>query len=738
MKSETKTTLKYAVQDQLGKLLAMEDIEVMHGNFETASFNPSERILRLPIWKDVSNDTYRMLLAHEVGHALFTPDRLEELQKRDDLKKIPFAIFNIVEDIRIEQKMQKKYPGTISSFIAGYKELHTKNFFKINKEFEDYGFFDRINLKWKLQNLENIPMSIEESDLYNEGCNLETFDDVIEFCKKLYDFEKNKEEQPKQEEQEESGQESSGQEQEQESSGQEQEQESSGQEQEQESSGQEQESSGQEEQEESGQEESGQEQEQEESGQEEQESSGQEQERMNNTETDGDGEEVKEPETTDSFNESLKENTVLDDNTSYLNKIPFKKFKKTIKTWKDLRAERTKEYENMFERSTESEYISEKMFSEYCGNKAKFAEWMKEKEKVAIQIWREFERKKSAWEYSRSSVAKTGNIDVNKLHKFKFDDQLFKSISVNADGKNHGLVFFLDWSGSMNYQAGDMITQLSYLTIFCRKAKIPFEVYTFTSLSDDKSLAIGNTIDVRDLTIIKQLDSNMNEKEFKETLFYLYINANNKYFSGLSEYDRMGGTPTIETLLYAVDILEEFVSANNIQKLTTMILSDGEPNMMRALTSEGKSTFLRNKAKLKLKNKYIDFGGCTLDIAMMLTKELSNMIPNNNVIGFFLPNHKRDLQRKIAKMASVKTSDYKAELKKNGVISADNEFGYDTFFVLPTENNTNEDQEFEFDTTKLDMNKKGAQNKLARHFSKFNSEKKKKRIFVNLLTNKIA
>ena len=57
--------------------------------------------------------------------------------------------------------------------------------------------------------------------------------------------------------------------------------------------------------------------------------------------------------------------------------------------------------------------------------------------------------KKSTDQYSRTSVAKTGVLDCSKLHTYKYSEDLFKKINVVPDGKNHGLIFILDWSGSM-------------------------------------------------------------------------------------------------------------------------------------------------------------------------------------------------------------------------------------------------------------------------------------------------
>ena len=57
----------------LARLLANENITVQQGNFETAYFDIVNRVLGLPLFKDMSNDLYDLMIGHEVSHALYTP-----------------------------------------------------------------------------------------------------------------------------------------------------------------------------------------------------------------------------------------------------------------------------------------------------------------------------------------------------------------------------------------------------------------------------------------------------------------------------------------------------------------------------------------------------------------------------------------------------------------------------------------------------------------------------------------
>ena len=119
-------SVNHEIKSQLARLLATEDLVVEHKKVETACFNVHTRVLTLPLWERASSGLYDMLVGHEVGHALFTPDEdwLEE-------HKIPQQFVNIVEDARVEKLMKRKYAVLAKTFYSGYKELHEDDFFSI-------------------------------------------------------------------------------------------------------------------------------------------------------------------------------------------------------------------------------------------------------------------------------------------------------------------------------------------------------------------------------------------------------------------------------------------------------------------------------------------------------------------------------------------------------------------------------------------------------------------------------
>ena len=66
----------HSAKSQLAKLLATENITVQHKpDAKTAWFDVKNRVLSLPVWREMSNDLYDLLVVHEVGHALDTPGR---------------------------------------------------------------------------------------------------------------------------------------------------------------------------------------------------------------------------------------------------------------------------------------------------------------------------------------------------------------------------------------------------------------------------------------------------------------------------------------------------------------------------------------------------------------------------------------------------------------------------------------------------------------------------------------
>ena len=191
-------TVQHEIKSQLAKLLATEDIVVEHKQVETAEFNVQTRVLTLPMWEKASNGVIDMLVGHEVGHALYTPDTewWKEVQ-------IPQQFVNVVEDARIEKLIKRRYEGLNKTFYNAYHELSDKDFFEIeNKDLDELNLADRVNLHFKIGHFVDIDFDIEENLLVSKIELAETFDEVLVLAKQLYDLTKQKIEEDRQERQE--------------------------------------------------------------------------------------------------------------------------------------------------------------------------------------------------------------------------------------------------------------------------------------------------------------------------------------------------------------------------------------------------------------------------------------------------------------------------------------------------------------------------------------------------------
>ena len=179
----------------LAKLLATENITVEHRKVETAYFDLGNRLLVVPIWKEMNNDILDMLLAHEIGHALYTPQA--EWVAAVESKVAPHSYLNIVEDARIEKLIKRKYPGLSQSFIKGYRDLIANDFFKTkDRDVNEMLLIDRLNMHFKMSHVES---NIEfdgpiELEFVERMANVETFKDVELLASDLADYCKNESE----------------------------------------------------------------------------------------------------------------------------------------------------------------------------------------------------------------------------------------------------------------------------------------------------------------------------------------------------------------------------------------------------------------------------------------------------------------------------------------------------------------------------------------------------------------
>lgn len=611
-------SVNYEIKSQLAKLLATEDLLVEHKKVETASFNVDTRVLTLPMWDKASNGIYDLLVAHEVGHALFTPN-IDWIEKVN----IPPMFVNIVEDARIEKLMKRKYAGLPKTFYRGYKELNDEDFFSIEDHGVDkYGLADKVNLYFKIGNFVDISFDgIEETHIVSLISNAETFDEVLEASEILYKYCKNeKEEQSKVknlDEHEKPQGSSSG-----------------------ESEDTEQDSDPDSDPDfDQNTEESD-----EEMTHEEMLDEAQKREDSNSEEP--------EVETMNSLDQKLKSlNTLSGEETQYL-EIPKLDMDNFIISNSIIHKQIDEHFRIV---SDESDTIFEYSDNEYL-------KFRKSAQKEVNYLVKEFECKKSADAYARSFTSRTGVLDTSKLHTYRFNEDLFKKVNIVPDGKNHGLIFIIDWSGSMGNCILDTIKQLFNLVWFCQKVKIPFDVYAFSNAYkcveyDDEGKSVypkqhhdrevGKFFIPEDVCMINLLTSGLNNKNFEKQMLNVWRNTfAMRYYAGYHNHHRLGlgGTPLNEALVSLHQIIPQFQKRNGVQKVQCVVLTDGEGAAMRTFKkvksyydgtddirswSISHNAYLRNRKTghvYKIPSQYNEF----TDI---LLKDLRQSFKNTNFIG---------------------------------------------------------------------------------------------------------
>ena len=635
MKNDTKLVEQKSL---LAKLMAAENITVEHKKIPTAAFDVKNRVLYLPIlkWKPGS-DTYDLFCAHEVGHALWTPEAGWHSSVSEKGKGFK-SFLNVVEDARIEKKIKRKFAGARTHMIGGYRELMNEDFFGLKKmgmDVNDLGLIDRINLYTKAGTDYGIEFSEEEKEWVEKVMRTETFEDVLEVTEALYEYCKENESETDNsydefgdmdesdefgEDEESEGSDGSGDESEMDDF----DMDMAGDE------------SAESDSEEDGVSGSGSEGEDSDSElnsfekevkdamdkmREENESKSGDSSDNSSDKTEGktsdgfeggtgnpfDRQEMSGPTslTDDNFREREEEMADMRDSVTVPNYLTFPKLNidSFIIDYKKVHKE-IGEY-----------YVTQEGATEY--GRTLLKKFKSANEKMISYMVKEFEMKKAADIHRRAYNSKKGTLDMNKIHAYKYSENLFQQITSFPEGKNHGMVMFIDWSGSMSGCMKDTIEQLVNLTMFCQKVQIPFEVYAFsdsyrdwqdedneemyrrrneipydTSLTGKKiaSYKTNDMIISQHTKLLNLFSSRMRNREltdaYENVLMiadafsnrYSYYYSSSYQYYGLPNNYNLGGTPLDDTIIMSKSIIEEFKIRTKAQIVNAVFLTDGQSN----------------------------------------------------------------------------------------------------------------------------------------------------------------
>ena len=740
---ETPMLINQEVKGQLAKLLATENLTIEHRKVSTAYFDVEKRILCLPIWKSASNTVYDLLVGHEVGHALFTP--------ADELNDAPRAFVNVLEDARIERMMKVKYPGLRNTFFKGYKELWNDGFFGVSDDdIEKLSLIDRINLFFKGNS--TIDFDSDEQVYVDRAAVTKTFQDVLDLAREMMDRAEQKDlekidetevpEIPFNGEKDGDGEYELGQKQPA-------------------PAGQGEEGEGE---------------------------KGQGRPDLGEDDTPFDDEfddegldydtgvvgggtnletEFRETEcvTDEALAESIE--TLVDEDSRewvYLTMPKITNIDKLIVDNKKIREDLEKHFDDEYakeldpsENSDWRQYQIKEQKDAIDTGRRHYQTFKKSTGKTVNYLLKQFEMKKSADQYKRQATSKTGVINTQSLYKYKLTEDIFKKITVIPDGKNHGLVMFLDWSGSMSQCLLDTLKQTYNLVWFCKKANIPFRVYGFQSGYHNSyrygsglhegiehkanQLAIGD-----DFRLLEFLSSRQNNRSLEASMkiLYLQVFAMNNYNIKASQPYGLGGTPLAEAIYCAKTIVAQMKAQEKVQKVNVVCLTDGEANPMNYTAESEHFEELRQRnicsgsQVFVLRDKATGYQKRLNGSPYLTTKEIVSYmrsITDYNWIGIRLCS-KSEVNRVIRNITDNfdDIQKYDKLWKKEKFISIVDDAGFNEAFFMPDRNNGSDSEELEIKQKGVEATRA----ELNRAFKKHMSSKMQNKTILNRFIAQIA
>ena len=747
----------------LAKLLATENLRIEHQKVPTAMFDLKNRTLILPIWKDMSTDLYDLLIGHEVGHALFTPAKgwHGEIDARGMGIK---SFLNVLEDARIERKIKDKFPGIRRNFFAGYQELFDNNFFGVKGyDLSKLRLIDRINLHYKVGSFLNAPFSADENQYLARVDALETWDDVAALAVELYELAKSEPEHDFDssnfmgdmgafdEESDDAGMDVDKwiSEMDDESTDADETAPSDGNPADAEDSD-------------------------EDADADASDAPAGEKSDENATE---EGDTDEEGGVAPNVGEKLQGS----DDTPILNEDPVsitdQNFREMEDTFIDsksrayaygiLRKVDTKNYvipmdwvlekmrptvysDRWYTKTVDYDPIAQEVFAEFRNNNQKYINTM-------VQ---EFEMRRRASEFARAQTSKTGRLDVDRVWAHKISEDLFARNTVVPNGKNHGMLLFLDMSGSMAGNMRGTIEQLVTLMMFCRKVRIPFEVYGFTNngvvndmyaKSDEMRAnrasvnASGKELEIGDnsFNLLQFVSDNCSVAKFNEVVRTLLMcargydystrNRNSQTFFRNSNIMGLASTPLEESIMVARSIADKFRAKNRVEVLNTVFLTDGDGDNNIGITGARYGahhvTITDSDTNSAVTVKYDDDSYRNqMQVALL---QLYKKATGSRLINFFIASYN---PKWAAKRMHNSTEDFDTKWKnewKQKFFHTTKSFGFDDRFLIPggSELTIGEDV---FETNSNDPKD------LRRAFKKFQNTKQTNRVLLNKMIQAVA
>jgi len=667
-------SVRISSKEILAKLMATENILVEHTNIPTAAFDLINRKLLLPNWKDISDSVYTLLISHEVGHALYTPKDEWESAVKQSMTKDLKSVINIVEDVRIEKMIQQQYPGTVRSFKAGYDELEKMNIFgTVDANIEDYGLLDRLNIHFKVGHFGyvSVPFSDNEKQWLSKVSSCKSFSDVVSVAQELLQYVKDNPESQGKESKDSEGEEGDGEGQ---------------------------------------------------SGKtkkigrlvkgEPQEGDsdagdlsdidelidpdGVLKDALSKPSDEGAGENPLSVKTQEHFEKALQELVDKSNTTTCYANLPNIILDRIVVPYKKVHLQISNYYKHY--------YPNVHANSESAMNTFKISS-----KPVVNQLANLFEMKKKAKLDVRAMTARTGVLNTNRVHSYRYSDDIFKKVTTVPTGKSHGLVMFIDMSSSMSDNIVSTFEQLLNLVLFCRRVNIPFEVYGFTDAYAARDGLVPQKFNIGEVSFeerfcLRQYFSNqMSGNEFndalKNVLCVMQSYDRNTTYAGVPSQEQLNCTPLNSTIIAGIKVVNTFRDKYNLDIVNTVFLTDGDDTHgLSYINSAGMETNMDIRRRSRMYSQaWMDKNAQRCFIRDMKTRrqweinnsteDLLNMfkeMTGSKVIGFYLSS-RRDAQYKIEQFVQdhLKAEKLYENFKQMKFAEINTVEGYDSYYIIP-------------------------------------------------------
>lgn len=506
----------------IAKILASENVMLaIQENLPTASFDLNSRIIRIPRYMFDDEEFTTMVIAHEVAHCLLTPrddwkDWIRKIKEdpniTDEQKKYAKSCLNIIEDVRIDKLIQRKYPGLKKYYQKSTKFIVSTDFFHIkkkNKPLHQLSFLNRVCVYSKCDVYNTVHFyGVKFSDLETEYLKkiyaAETFQEVCDLAEDILKNFKHKDEGIEWDNEEESeGSEASG-----------------------ESDG----ANG--------------------NGKKGSDRYNVDEEQIGKGENEpgGDSEEASmgglSTDTTtlrDVWAKGIKEKTNIAVSRSTYRKSGTKNIF-------EVKGFKTASFSDREGSLTEHEYdLVRSLIHDY--------------DRYVNLFSTKFNQKKRARELVNNVEVDVGRLDPLKLHKYLYDDKIFVRKSIENHQKNHAFIFLIDCSSSMSGIFGSLTSQMVAFHRICDRIDVPYAIYGYTTgfLKDSVRQNFNSSV-----VFYKFMETGDKKRD-------IYRNIHSLISGNIS----MGGTPTSDALLGIVPEIKRFRNSFTPDILNFIVITDG-------------------------------------------------------------------------------------------------------------------------------------------------------------------